>query len=319
MASYTKLPSGQWRARVRKNGASVSKSFPTKAMSTAWAVTEESDLKSVEAGLSPNKTVGELFDAYLAKSPSSKTHIGLVAKHIKRDMPLKALTSTVVRSWQEARLKEVSEASVLREKKILSAAINYGIKKLKWLRENPLHATDSITDGAPRSSVWTDEQIERFKIASGWVEGECLTDTARVCACLLFSLETAMRSSEILRAKKSDITGKVLHIPKTKNGHARHIPLSNRALEIVAMMPEIDDTIFCLTDASRDALFRKVMKRAEIEGVNFHSARRTALTRMAKLYSVLELSRISGHLDLSILSKHYYAPDMESLAARLDE
>lgn len=319
MASYTKTENG-WRVRVRKNGASLSKSFPTKAMAQAWALREESDLSAVQAGVIPDRTIQELFDEYKKKTPSESSRIDRIAAAIDASKRLKQLDASLVKKWQQKRLESVSEASVLRERKAFTAAIRYGINKLKWLRDNPFVEIDSLTDGHAKESVWTQEQIDTFCYSAGYVEGEmCITDTSRVAAALLFGLETAMRSSEILRAKKEDITGRVLRIPKTKNGHPREVPLSKKALAIIQQLPEIDDTLFALSDASRDALFRKVRDRAALEGIDFHSARRTALTRLSKIYDVLTLAKISGHRDIKILLRHYYKPDMNDLAARLDE
>lgn len=319
MASFTKMENG-WRARVRKNGASLSKVFPTKAMAQAWATKEENDLMAVVAGLPTDKTIADLFAAYKKKAPSESVRIDRIAASVDASKKLKSLDAQLVQKWQADRLEKVSSASVLRERKAFSAAINFGVKKLKWLKENPFLSTDSPPDGSPKKSVWSDSQIELFLHASGYRESEvCVTDTSRVGASLVFALETAMRSSEICRARREDIAGRVLHIPKTKNGEARDIPLSAKAIRIIEQLPEIGDTLFSLTDASRDALFRKIRDRATVTGVDFHSARRTALTRLSKKFDVLTLAKISGHKDIRILLKHYYAPSIEGLAARLDE
>lgn len=319
MASFTKLASG-WRARVRKNGSSLSKVFPTKAMAQAWATKEENDLMAVVAGMPTEKTISELFDVYKKKAPSESVRIDRILQDVDGAKKLKALDARLVGEWQEKRLAKVTSASVLRERKAFSAAINHGINKLKWLKENPFLSIDAPKDGQPKKSTWTDEQVERFLHASGYKEGEqCITDTSRVGASLVFALETAMRSSEICRASKADITGRVLHVPKTKNGESRDIPLSAKTLRLLECLPEIGDTLFSLSDASRDALFRKIRDRAAITGVDFHSARRTALTRLAKKFDVLTLAKISGHKDIRILLKHYYEPSMQELAARLDE
>ena len=319
MASYNKTATG-WRVRVRKNGQSISASFPTKALAQAWATREENDISAVIAGVVPDRTIAELFSEYAKKHPNESGTIARISAVIDTGKRIKALDASLLRSWQEKRLQSVSESTVLRERKIFNAAIRYGMNKLKWLKTNPFSELDYLKDGNPKTSVWTQEQIDRFCHAAGYVEGEmCITDTSRVAAALLFGLETAMRSAEILRARKEHISGRVLCIPFSKNGHARSVPLSLRALSLIEELPEVDVTLFSLTDASRDALFRKIRDRAGIKGVDFHSARRTALTRMAKIYDALTLAKISGHRDIRILLKHYYEPSMEELATRLDE
>ena len=55
-----------------------------------------------------------------------------------------------------------------------------------------------------------------------------------------------------------------------------------------------------------------------LENLHFHDARREALTRLAKIYSPMELAKISGHRDLRILLNTYYAPTVEDLADKLE-
>ena len=59
-------------------------------------------------------------------------------------------------------------------------------------------------------------------------------------------------------------------------------------------------------------------RRAGIAGLNFHDSRREALTRLARVYGVLELSAISGHADIGTLRSVYYAPRVEELAEKME-
>ncbi len=76
--------------------------------------------------------------------------------------------------------------------------------------------------------------------------------------------------------------------------------------------------MFDIATASLDALFRKAKARAIIEDLHFHDTRREALTRLSKIFDVMELARISGHRDLRVLQNVYYAPAVSDLAAKLD-
>ncbi len=53
------------------------------------------------------------------------------------------------------------------------------------------------------------------------------------------ALETAMRQGEILalRWEHIDLRHGVAHLPETKNGHSRDVPLSRRARNFLQMMP----------------------------------------------------------------------------------
>jgi len=76
--------------------------------------------------------------------------------------------------------------------------------------------------------------------------------------------------------------------------------------------------VFSVTARQRDALSRKIMKKAGLDGINFHDTRRTALTRMSRKFGPMELAKISGHQDLKILQSVYYAPDPSDLVQKLD-
>lgn len=89
--------------------------------------------------------------------------------------------------------------------------------------------------------------------------------------------------------------------------------MSAKAREIVSRYPDG----FGLNSGQLDALFRKARDAAVVDGT-FHDSRRTALTRLAKVYqNPLDLARVSGHKDLSILLKVYYAPTIDDLADKL--
>ena len=101
-------------------------------------------------------------------------------------------------------------------------------------------------------------------------------------------------------------------------GEPRDVPLSARAREIIGqVLPLGHDPIFGLTARQRDALWRKGRERAGIAGLNFHDSRREALTRLSRIYGVLELAAISGHADIGTLRAVYYAPTVEELAEKL--
>lgn len=79
-----------------------------------------------------------------------------------------------------------------------------------------------------------------------------------------------------------------------------------------------NNQVFNLTKASLDALFRKLKKRNLFqENIRFHDSRREALTRLAQIYSVMELAKISGHRDVRILLNTYYEPTAKDLAVKM--
>lgn len=145
------------------------------------------------------------------------------------------------------------------------------------------------------------------------------TVTARVGAAMLFAIETAMRAGEIvaLTWENVDLGKRVAHLPKTKNGFPRDIPLSAEAIRIMCQVKlDGSESVFNIRSDQVDALFRKAKKRAMIENLTFHDSRAEAITRMAKKVDIMTLARISGHRDIRILMV-YYRESAEDIAKRL--
>ena len=154
-------------------------------------------------------------------------------------------------------------------------------------------------------------------MAAGIIYQTVTTKSGAAAIAFLFAIETAMRAGEICGLTAPDITGRVAHLPQTKNGRKRDVPLSRRALELLAYLPVDSATVFGITSASLDALFRKTRDRASIENLTFHDSRHEAITRLAKKLNVLDLARMVGHTDLNELQT-YYNESAADIAEKLD-
>jgi integrase len=127
-----------------------------------------------------------------------------------------------------------------------------------------------------------------------------------------------MRQGEIAGLARGNVHNKHVHLPMTKNGTARNVPLTGEARRILdQILPLGFDPVFGLEASHIDALFRKTRGRAGIEGLTFHDSRHEALTRLSRIFTALELAKIAGIRDLKILMSVYYNPTVEELADRL--
>lgn len=109
-----------------------------------------------------------------------------------------------------------------------------------------------------------------------------------------------MRSGELLSLERAqiDLKKQVAQLGQTKNGDRRAVPLSKRAMSLFKALSGVDkERMFTLAGALRDVYLRHAKTLAEVEGATFHDARATALTRLAKKLSILELTRMVGHCD----------------------
>lgn len=333
MASIRKFASG-WRAQVAVKGQRDSRVFDTKATAQEWAAKRETELRAIAGGLgSKTHTVGDVLDDYQRKiSPTKrgarweKLRLDLIGqKQINgkpfRDIRLAELQPTHIAAWRDVRAREVSGSSVSREMSLLSHALEVARKEWGWLVTDPMKDVRRPAENPPRSRLITDKEIERITVALGYEEGMPVArPSQRVAVAFLLAIETAMRSGEILglTSHTVDFERRVAHLPLTKNGSARNVPLSTRAAALLRMLPDVEagQPFFALSAASRDALFRKAKEKAGIADLTFHDTRHEAITRLAKKLQPLDLARMTGHTNLQELLT-YYNESAASIAQRL--
>jgi integrase len=334
MATFEKR-SGAWRARVRKSGVDRTETFRTKAEAQAWATQLEAELASERRGEIPeHKTFGDLLERYAAEVAPSKRggdkELLRIAATRQRDIAkvkLRDLDERHVSKWRDDRLKEVLSSSVLREWTTLSHVCTTAVRDWRWLKTNPFLVARRPAGQPARKRRPEGNELDRILHALGYSEeSPPLTKTARVGAAALFAIETAMRESEIARLRWCDITGRVARVVQSKTDDEAHqgrdVPLSSEALRILSRLPRRDGdeaaACFDVPAKSIDALWRKGKAMALVDGLTFHDLRREATTRLAKKLDVLTLAKVTGHRDLRVLSRVYYAPDMGEVAERLD-
>lgn len=153
-------------------------------------------------------------------------------------------------------------------------------------------------------------------LALGYDGGVPENAMQRTALAFLLALETAMRAGEICGIKWADVSPKSVELPRTKNGDRREVPLSARAREIIALLPNGAPTVFDLNNGSRDTFWRAARARAGIANLTFHDSRAEAIWRLSKKLDVMELARMIGHRDLASLMI-YYNTTADELADRL--
>lgn len=343
------------QAQVFCAGHRLSKTFSTLREAKRWATSKEIELHE---GFSPGsrKKLGEFFDDFCkvyetrVKKPR---HALYVFGYIKRDplseIPIFSVKQKDIEAWMERRRttpsestgKIVTESTIRRQLEMLSGFFRWAVEK-GLIKENPCASVRRPQGSGLRERVASSDEIEQLKIAANWEEGTIpRTITARVCAAFVFACCTGMRSGEIVRIERQWIRGNTLWIPleATKTERFRKIALSKRALGILddVMAVEFEPAIWGVTDAQRDALFRKIRDKAGLgevrdsEGrlieaaLHFHDSRATFCTWAASpgpdgspRLDVMSLARQTGHANVKMLMR-YYRPDVSTFSDRLDE
>jgi len=320
MASVSKHGK-RWRAQVAIKGRRTSKVFDSKNDATLWAIEQETVLRSGKATVG-GYTLSDAFDRYAKEvSPEKKGERWEIVrlKKLSRDriglIPIDKIEPDDMQDWIGR--QTISAGSVLRELNLIQSVIKQA-RKWRWTNSDPFVGLEKPQSPKHRERLITDAEIAA--ICKLLPPGSGNTKSHQVVIVMLIALETAMRKGEILKLEWQHVhhDRAFVHLPHTKNGKSRDVPLSRAAIEIFnGLEPQDTGKVFTVSSDSFDQLFRKLKTKAGVEGFTFHDTRHTAVTRLASKLSVLELARMVGHSDPRSLM-WYYNATAEQLAAKLD-
>ncbi|WP_254791942.1 site-specific integrase [Achromobacter sp. NFACC18-2] len=224
-------------------------------------------------------------------------------------------------AWRDRRMAKVQGATVLREIGLLRAIWTRAkLGEWRYVDHDPWPDVVKPQDNPARKVIFKEGQAAKIVEALGYAGGTPKDKREQTAVAFLLALETAMRSGEILTLewKHVHLERRMLHLPKSKNGDARDVPLSRRAAELLEAMKGIhEDKVFTVNAGLRDAYFRQGKTLAQVDGPTFHDARATAITRLAKKLDLLELARMVGHRDPRSLMI-YYRESATEIANKLD-
>lgn len=320
MASFRKHSKG-WRAEVSRKGVRRSKVFPTKQEAKDWAARTEYEITNAPkvAGATPLSDVMLRYAKEVSSKKGGARWEDIRLRKLSKDkigrLAISDVTSTDMADWRDRRLAEVSAGSVRREMNLLSAVFTQARREWRMIPANPLADVRLPPPPPKRARLPTSDELERLAHSAG---DDLRNKTARAFHAFLFAMETGMRAGEIVRLSQDCvfIEKRYAHLPKTKNGTARDVPLSKEAIRLLSMLPE-HDPIFNIKSSELDVLWRKLRDRAAVVDLTFHDSRHCAVTRLSRKLDVLALAKMIGHRNISQLMT-YYDESAEELAKRLD-
>ncbi|MDP1681006.1 MAG: site-specific integrase [Burkholderiales bacterium] len=382
MAAIRKRGPHQWEAQIRRRGfPPQSKTLNTKAEAEAWAQMIESEMARgvwLSRGEAEATTLSDALDRYEREiTPGKKSAVGEKSfLRIWRATPMSKSLMAAIRSADVAKLrdqwlKEYEPSTVLRRLAVLSHV--FTIARKEWGMEslsNPVElvrkprANDARTrriavNVSPASSgEFGDDDCQRNANDGELALVVAATESTLLPSIVWLAVETAMRRSEIigLRWEHVDLARRVAHLPATKNGSSRDVPLSTRALNIFKALQEVEDDeaeseedstskvdensaedegrVFGIRNDAVSRAFERAVTRARkvylsnckksrhkpdpryLTDLRFHDLRHEATSRLAEIFPLHELTKITGHKDPRMLMR-YYHPRAEDLAKRL--
>jgi len=315
-----------WRAEVYVHGARESKRFESKPDAQSWAMAREHEL-SRSGAIRHGMTMRDALERYAAEVAPTKRGERWELIRLRRamrdpiaDVPLQSLELEDAEQFRERRLVDVKAASVARELTGLRSVVKAAVR-WRWIEAFPWDGLELPQQSPPRTRTFTGDEISRIVAAAGLVEGEPIETRRQEVACMfLVSLQSAMRLGEVctLTWSNVDLERRVAHLPTTKNGRARDVPLSSRAAEVLSWQPRREsDRVFRPDPQNASVVFRRIRLAAGVDGARFHDARRHACTELAKKLSPMDLARVAG-ANIELILRVYYRADAEALARLLD-
>ena len=323
MASIQKR-GDKWRVFICKDGKRASKTFDTKSSAKHWANKTELELESGENKPVINYFVFEAFEKYAnecsVKKKGQKWEVNRLKALARLDFAqllLRELKPAHLAIFRDMRLNQVQASTVNRELNLISAVFSVAIQEWHWLEVNPCKGVKRPKNPKPRDRRISEDEIEKICKALGFDESEGINNKSQlVAAFFLLAIETAMRLGELCAVTCEDVflQQRFLIIRDSKNSDTRQVPLSKRATELIEI---VLNSGLCIGSGSATSLFKKGIKKTDIEGLTFHDTRHESLTRLSKKIDVLDLARMVGHRDLKSLMIYYNATASE-IAKRLD-
>jgi integrase len=318
MASFRKNARGKWEAQIARKGVRKGGTFDTKAEAVKWANQIENEILGGKKG-SVDKTFGDLLEKYKVDVVPSKGAPEIEVKRVRRilgddiaKVKLRDLSAKQIAEWRDERSKEVAAATVIRDMSTMSAAMTIAVKEWKWLDHNPFKDVKWPKPPPGLDRRITESEIERILFCAGYQEDEKPESVrARTAAAFLLAIETAMRAGEIAELTMENIFLEEKYLKlRTRDAdgyNKRNVPLSPEAIRIIKQMGVEEGLLFGLTAQQISATFQRLKNLCSINGLNFHTSRHEAITRLAAKLDVLDLARMTGHKNLNQLRTYYNA------------
>lgn len=224
--------------------------------------------------------------------------------------------------WRNKRVLEVKSSTALREFAMFASIFSWAQKELFILEKNVWAIVTKPNKGKPREQRIYQADQEKMLECLKWDKNTTPVRVMHYVAwSMLFALETAMRKGEILSMTRSNIKDGFIHLPMTKNGESRNVPLSKEAKRLLTLIPDDQEIIVPVKEKSFRRTWHREREKAGLSEINFHDTRHEAITRMVRerKLPVEILAKITGHKTIGILINTYYNPNAQDLVEMFNE
>jgi integrase len=318
MASIRKR-NGKFQARIHRRGVGcISKTFLTRPDAVTWA--RQAEIHVERLSTSPRVPVlRDLLQRYareLTPRKKSRRSERLVLTAWARSplslQPADSIPASSLAMWRDERLSEGKAGSTVRNHlNTLSAVYRHAASEWGYQHlDNPVARLKRPSPGKARTRRTSDAEIVALKAA---------THSPSLASLIDLAVETGMRLSELvhLQWQHIDLSARTAHLPDTKNGFPRTVPLSTKATQILctlraSVIQRIDGRVFPMTPHAVTVAFRRACQRLRKNSGNrlgldlrFHDLRHEAVSRLFERgLNPMEVAAISGHRSMQMLARY---------------
>ncbi|MFC5556502.1 tyrosine-type recombinase/integrase [Methylobacterium iners] len=226
----------------------------------------------------------------------------VIRSHPIAGLPLAKLSTVAVSQYRDDRLRVVQGGTVRRELAILQHCLE--VARKEWgtpLLTNPVQSVTLPEPSRARDQRLEAEAGQKLHAAIGSAHAWYLRPLMEL------AIETGMRRGELLALLWSHVSleKRTAHLPITKNGHARTVALTPKAIEVLRALPRTDPRVFPVSGNAVRLAWERLRVRAGLPGLRFHDLRHEAVSRFFEAgLSIPEVALMSGHRDTRMLMRY---------------
>ncbi len=221
----------------------------------------------------------------------------------------------------DKRAEGLAPATVVKIKAIFGRSFELGARwGVPGCERNPVRGVPSKPLNNARERYLTSAEATRLLAAA---EQSRNPQLAAVVGLLLL---TGMRVSELLstRWEHVDVERRTLHVPTSKTGKSRHVPLAQAAVDIVEGLPRKDGAVFLFPSPKDPKKHLTTIKHgwqtardtAALPGLRIHDLRHSAASFMANSgVDLFAIGKVLGHASYQSSQRYSHLANDTLLAA----
>ncbi len=303
--------SGKYQAQIRRTGVKpISKTFVFHADAKKWLRETEGKIDRGEYGsLLPDEiTLAQVLQRYLKEvtchkkgAPQETGRIRRLLKQTISRLAVSELTRSELAAFRDSRVQDGKRACQY-DLVIIHHALE--VARKEWGLSLPINPVSQLK--IPNGIRRRERRLEKGELEA---LQKALNRSRNVYLwpAIELAIETGMRRSELLRLTWSDVCldQHLASLKDTKNGYARTIPLTSKAINILDKLPKDSPRVLMTTEYALRQAWERLVKRAGIDNLRFHDLRHEAISRFFEMgLSVPEVATMSGHKDISMLMRY---------------